>query len=101
MFRTIAIVEAPKTAIIATGYFPEYTWLAIGGASYLNNIYRIMPLVGQSITLFPDQGQYDQWLLKAKSYSHLANFTVSDLLERKNAKKGSDIADYLTMQKFN
>lgn len=93
--KSVAVVESAKTAIIASGYVPQFNWLAIGGASYLNNVYRIKPLEGKDIILFPDKGQYKAWSQKAKDYDHLANFKVSDLLERMNADDGSDLVDYL------
>jgi len=48
---------------------------------------------------FPDLNGFDKWSSKAKELSHLAVFTVSDLLERKateaEKKQGFDLADYL------
>ena len=93
--KPIAIVEAPKTAIIAKGYLPQYNWLAIGSASYLNNANRLLPLAGKNITLFPDAGCYDNWHSRGQQFSYFANFNTSDLLERKNTTPGSDLADYL------
>jgi len=93
--KPVAIVESAKTAIIASGYVPQFNWLAIGGASYLNSVYRIKPLEGKDIILFPDKGQYKAWSQKARDYDHLANFKVSDLLERMHADDGSDLVDYL------
>lgn len=92
--KPVAIVEAAKTAIIATAYLPQYIWLAVGSLSYLNKN-RLKDLKGRNITLFPDKGGFDSWNSKAISLKDLANFTVSDLLERKEAEKGSDLADYL------
>ena len=92
--KPVAIVEAAKTAIIATAYLPQYIWLAVGSLSYLNKN-RLKDLKGRNITLFPDKGGFERWNNKAKELSDLANFTVSDLLERKEAEQGSDLADYL------
>ena len=92
--KPVAIVEAAKTAIIATAYLPQYIWLAVGSLSYLNKN-RLKDLRGRNITLFPDKGGFDSWNKKAKELNDLANFTVSDLLERKEAEKDSDLADYL------
>ena len=92
--KPVAIVEAAKTAIIATAYLPQYIWLAVGSLSYLNKD-RLKDLKGRNITLFPDKGGFERWSKKANELSDLANFTVSNLLERKEAVKGSDLADYL------
>ena len=52
-----------------------------------------------SVTLFPDLNGFEKWSSKAKELSHIANFTISDLLERKateaERKQGFDLADYL------
>ncbi|CCH53550.1 hypothetical protein BN8_02654 [Fibrisoma limi BUZ 3] len=34
--QPVAIVEALKTAVISTPYFPGFIWLAVGALSYLN-----------------------------------------------------------------
>jgi hypothetical protein len=34
--QPVAIVEAPKTAILCTPYMPENLWMAVGGQPYLN-----------------------------------------------------------------
>lgn len=94
LHKPIAIVEAAKTAIIATGYLPQYIWLAVGSLSYLNEA-RVKVLQGRNITLFPDRGAYEPWRKKADTFSAFAKITVSDLLERKKAEEGSDLADYL------
>lgn len=92
--KPIAIVESAKTAVIATAYLPQYIWMAVGSLSYLNSK-RLYALKGRNITLFPDRGGYEKWNEKAMEISCFANVTVSDLLERKEAVQGSDLADYL------
>lgn len=96
--KPIAIVEAAKTAIIATAYLPQYVWLAVGGKSYIN-AHRLWAVRGRKITLFPDNGAYESWNKKAKELSHLGNINVSDLLERKG-QAGTDLADYLVQFKL-
>lgn len=92
--KPIAIVESAKTAVIATGYLPQYIWMAVGGLSYLNEN-RLKALHGRNITLFPDKGAFKIWEKRTSLLSSFANLTISNLLEKKNAKEGSDIADYL------
>jgi hypothetical protein len=107
--KPVAIVESEKTAIISSIYLPQFIWLAFGGIGF--NIDKCSILKGRTVTLFPDlskpkEGQptaFEKWSRKAKELSHLAIFTVSDLLERKateaERKQGLDLADYLI--KFN
>ena len=97
----VAIVESEKTAIIASIYLPQFTWLATGGLLNLT-AKRCQALSGRTIVLFPDLKAYDKWGLKAKEISELmpgTRFEISDLLE-KNAsdqekEEGYDVADYL------
>jgi len=94
----IAIVEAPKTAIISSVYLPNYTWLAVGSLSYLTTE-RCAVLSGKHVTLFPDLGAFDKWATKAEELKGIAHFTCSDILENvatdDERQKGLDIADYL------
>jgi hypothetical protein len=96
--KPVAIVESEKTAIIASGYLPQFIWLAAGSLTGLN-AEKCSILKGRTVALFPDLNGFDNWSSKAKELSHLANFSVSDLLERKateaERKKGFDLADFL------
>jgi hypothetical protein len=96
--KPVAIVESEKTAIIASVYLPQFTWLAVGSLNNLNpEICEV--LRGRFVVLFPDLKGFGKWSAKAKQLSAIAKFTVSDLLERKateeEKKKGLDLADYL------
>lgn len=92
--KPVAIVESEKTAIIASVYLPQFIWVAVGSLSNLN-AERCSILKGRTVTLFPDLNGFEKWSSKAKELSHLANFTVSDILERKAniyaANIGADI----------
>ena len=96
--KPIAIVESEKTAVIASVYLPHFIWVAVGSLTNLN-AEKCSILKGRTVTLFPDLNGFEKWSSKAKELSHLAIFTVSDLLERKateaEKKQGFDLADYL------
>jgi hypothetical protein len=96
--KPVAIVESEKTAVIASVYLPQFIWLAAGSIGGLN-IEKCSILKGRKVILFPDLKGFDKWSIKAKELSHFANFTVSDLLERKATEaernQGYDLADYL------
>jgi hypothetical protein len=105
--KPVAIVESEKTAVIASVYLPQFIWVAVGSLTNLN-AEKCSILKGRTVTLFPDLSKpkiegkptaFEIWSSKAKELSHLANFTVSDLLERKateaERKQGFDLADYL------
>jgi len=98
----VALVESEKTAIIASGYFPEFIWLASGA---LHNLKPEIcsPLIGRDIVLFPDLGATQKWKTKAKSISYFCNVIVSNYLEtnatKKQLREGFDLADYLINHK--
>jgi hypothetical protein len=96
--KPVAIVESEKTAVIASVYLPQFIWVAVGSLTNLN-AEKCSILQGRTVTLFPDLNGFEKWSSKAKELSHLATFTVSDLLERKASeaekKQGFDLADYL------
>ena len=100
--KPVAIVESEKTAVIASVYLPQFIWVAVGSLTNLN-AEKCNILKGRNITLFPDLNGFEKWTSKANELSHLATFSVSDLLERKateiEKKQGLDIVDYLI--KFN
>lgn len=101
--KPVALVEAPATAIVASGYFPQFDWLATGSLSYLT-AGRCQALQGRDVFLFPDLSPngkaYGLWGARAKELAPLATFTVSDLLERnatpEEKEQGLDLRDFLT-----
>lgn len=96
--RPVAIVEAPKTAIVASVFFPQFTWLAVGALSYLT-AERCEVLRGRRVILFPDLGAFTKWSDRASELKHIASITVSDILEQsatpEQRRGGWDLCDYL------
>lgn len=92
--KPLAIVESEKTAIIASAYLPQLTWLACGNKNGLSDA-KCKLLNGRGVILYPDLNAYEEWNKKAKQYG----FRISDLLERKSTEQerstGLDLADYL------
>jgi len=83
--QPVAIVEAPKTAVIATPYFPGFVWLAVGALSYLN-AERLAPVRDRKIELFPDLSKdgsaFDRWnRVAGELLAQGFNITVSTYLE--------------------
>jgi hypothetical protein len=80
--KPVAVVESEKTAIIASTYFPDFTWIASGSLNNLNaEICSV--LKGRRVTLFPDLNCFEKWSKKALALRHIASFSVSDILESK------------------
>lgn len=96
--KPVAIVESEKTAIIASVYLPEFTWLATGGLHNLSEK-MLKPIISNKIIIFPDAGCYEKWLDKASKFNSKFSITFSDLLYKniseEEKEKGYDIADYL------
>jgi hypothetical protein len=100
--RPVAIVESEKSALIASVYLPQYVWMASGGLDGLTRD-KCQVLRGRNVTLYPDLSRgdsaFDKWSQKAKGFSEITNFQVSDYLERiatpEDREAGLDLADYL------
>ena len=102
--KPVCIVEAEKSAIVATAYYPDINWLASGGLEGLNED-KFRVLHGRSVTLCPDLKGYDKWCQKAFDLSHITSIKVSDYLEKiateDERKQSLDIADYLLLLDLN
>ena len=104
-FKQIAIVESEKTAIIASGYLPQYIWLSVGSLNNLS-VNRCRALDGMTVTLYPDLNAYGKWCEKAKQIEERLSikFIISDLLEQKatneDKQEGLDLADYLIKHNY-
>ncbi|MEI7587122.1 DUF6371 domain-containing protein [Runella sp.] len=100
--KVVCVVESPKTAIIASLYFPNFVWLAVGALTYLTAD-RCKALTdgtprGRNVILWPDLNGYDLWKERANKLS-ADRWKVSDFLEQvatnEERSKGLDLADYL------
>ena len=94
----IAIVEAEKTAVIATLELPEYQWLACGGKSHLS-VEKLQRYAQRRVVLFPDADGFDKWSeIANQANAQGLNVTVSSLLEMElspdQKADGWDLADY-------
>lgn len=94
--QIVCLVEAEKTAVICAGFMPEYTGLATGGKTQLNE--RLDVLRGREVIAFPDIDATDAWTEYFNSRTDL-NVTVSMLLEENATEQDRedqiDIADLL------
>jgi len=104
--QPIGLVEAPKTAVVCTGYLPSVTWLAVGSLSQLTSV-RLHPLKAYPLTLYPDASvtghAYNHWMTKAAALRQQGfKLCVSSLLEQKTTSAqqlaGYDLADVLLDQ---
>jgi hypothetical protein len=97
--KPIAIVEAEKTAVIASILLPEFVWLAIGSKQSLK-AERLRRFAGRRIVLFPDADGFELWTKEAERARRIGlRVECSDLIERsattEEKANGFDLADYL------
>lgn len=100
--KPIAIVEAEKTAIIASLFFPEMLWLATGGKTNLQ-IEKLKRLERRTIILYPDADAFENWRKVADETKAVGiNIKVSSIIETAatdtDKANGNDLADYLVEQ---
>jgi len=106
-FSTVAITESEKTAIIASYYYPKFTWLAAGSLEGLS-LSKCRVLKNRDVVLFPDINGYAKWHIKALELIRdigSATFRIDkELLRRatpEDRKNGIDIADLFIDPKLN
>lgn len=97
--KTIAIVEAEKTAVIMSLFKPQYTWLATGSKSGFK--YDLLkPVKDFYIIGFPDKSEFEDWNNKAIELNKVGfKISVNDWLEKTDYPKGSDFADVFISEK--
>jgi hypothetical protein len=100
--KPVAIVEAEKTAIIASLCFPEFVWLGCNSKQWLK-VERLLKLGNRKIILYPDGDGFNDWQ-KVALQARLQGLTiqVSTLIENRATDEqktnGYDLADYLISQ---
>jgi hypothetical protein len=100
--KPVAIVEAEKTAIVASLCFPEFVWLACNSKTWLK-AERIKRLGNRQILLYPDADGFDLWQgIASEARTQGLTVKVSALIENhsttKQKERGFDLADYLINQ---
>lgn len=59
--KEVCLVEAEKTAIICSGFMPQYLWVAVGGKSQLGD--KVEVLDGRTILAIPDIDGQEAWTI--------------------------------------
>ncbi len=100
--KPVAVVEAEKTAIIASLCFPDFVWLGCNSKTWLKPE-RLQRLGNRNIILYPDADGFALW----QEIAHSANgqggaVKVSQIIESQATAEqkanGYDLADYLINQ---
>lgn len=100
--KPVAIVEAEKTAIIASLCFPEFVWLGCNSKSWLKPE-RLQRLDARQIILYPDADGFNEWQgIAINAQRQGSTVKVSNLIENhatdEQRTNGYDLADYLINQ---
>ena len=85
----VAIVEAPKTAVILKEIYPNIDWIATAGEQTLFNK-NLDVLRDKKVVLFPD-AHTTKW----REFAKEKGFYCSDILESPGVTPGDDLADYV------
>ncbi|MBX3241030.1 MAG: hypothetical protein KIT80_16105 [Chitinophagaceae bacterium] len=109
--KPVAIAESEKTAVIASFFFPQFVWLATGGAAggcpwREFSVFKV--LKDRDVILFPDFGYttsgktcFQEWKDRAGTIMSRmkCNIRVSTVLEKNIPEEqrvnGSDLVDFL------
>ena len=77
--QTLALVTDEMTAAIMSCFPTPYVWLATGKEQATPS--DLLPLVGNSVVVFPDKGKYSKWKETLQAVPNL-QFHVSDVMEK-------------------
>jgi hypothetical protein len=96
--KTVAIVEAEKSACICSEVMPNYVWLATGGKNGVKwtdkNVWAY--LQGRKVILMPDVDAHQQWAEKAAIFRSFGiDVSVYDGLLKAAPGTQDDICDHL------
>nr|WP_321222305.1 DUF6371 domain-containing protein [uncultured Psychroserpens sp.] len=95
IYKTIALVESEKTAIMMSIYLPCYLWMATGSKSNFKSSV-LQPLKGRKIIAFPDKTEYKVWNAKSSILRKEGfNIVCSEILEKIKLEDGDDLVDLL------
>jgi hypothetical protein len=100
--KPVAVVEAEKTAIIASLCFPESVWLACNSKTWLK-VERLQSLGNRQIILYPDADGFELWqTIATNSTRQGSTVKVSTVVDNhataEQKANGYDLADYLIAQ---
>jgi len=85
----VAIVEAPKTAVILKELYPNIDWIATAGEQHLFSK-DLSVLKDKNVVIFAD-AHTTLW----KEFAGKQGFQYCDILDIEGIKEGSDIADFI------
>ena len=95
--RTVALVEAYKTAHVGSILMPDMLWLAVDSMMGLTKE-RLRVLKGRNVILYADEGRgYEEWERRIAPIAESVGFRyrMSSFTKHHNAALGDDIVDVI------
>lgn len=90
----VAIVEAPKTALVGAICYPQYLWLSCISLSWLDSAIPSDCLKGRSVSLFPDRDGTALWREKARQMAARGiQMAMNPFVEQNPGEPKDDLAD--------
>ena len=77
--QTVALVTDELTAAVMSCFPTPYVWLATGKEQATPT--DLLPLVGKSVVVFPDKGDYSKWQETLQAVPNL-HYHISDVMEK-------------------
>ena len=77
--QTVALVKDEMTAAVMSCFPTPYIWLATGKDNVTPS--DLLSLVGKSVVVFPDKGEYSKWQETLQAVPNL-RFHISDVMEK-------------------
>ncbi len=96
--KTVCLVEAEKTAVIASIAMPQYVWVAVGGKGGFTQE-RLLPLAGRQVIVFPDADAVAHWQTQAQKTLFARQWTFSSWSQDEPAGSKRDIADVIVEER--
>jgi|GEM_PF-988923 hypothetical protein len=101
--KPVLMVEAEKTAIIASVFYPDFVCIAAGGSAgcrWSSEYYAMKPLIGRNVIMYPDLKNTEAWEKKAaylreNGVKVMVSKKLIDWATPKDFENDNDLADYL------
>ena len=100
--RTVALVEAYKTAHVGAILMPNMVWLAVDSMMGLTEE-RLKPLKGRDVILYADEGKgFEEWERRIAPIASSVGFSyrMSRFTKEYNAEPGDDIVDVVEREEL-
>ncbi|HWY98914.1 MAG TPA: DUF6371 domain-containing protein, partial [Bacteroidia bacterium] len=101
--KDVILVEAEKSAIIASVFYPDFVCIATGGSAgcrWATEYHAMKPLIGRKVIMYPDLKNTEAWekraaYLRENGVNAMVSKKLIDWATPKDLENDNDLADYL------